>query len=177
MSSASAQNQHIHFWLLRVQICILLSIAAVSAIDWQLFPAFRTVSIIVAVSLIVVSLVQMFGQIQKYDSKWFASRAVAESVKTQTWRFMMKASPYREGEDASAVVARFVADVRQLLNEQPDAKLVAGSQPVEGAEVTEIMLDWRNKSIGERREFYLMDRIQDQKNWYSRKAVSSSRLP
>jgi len=117
----------------------------------------------------------MFGQIQKYDSKWFASRAIAESVKTQTWRFMMRVSPYQEGDDASAV-ARFAADVRQLLNEQQDAKLVAGSQPVEGGEVTAIMLDWRNRPIGERREFYLKGRIQDQKNWYSKKAVSSSRL-
>ena len=176
MSSASAQNQRIHFWLLRVQIYILLGIAAVSAIDWQLFPVFRTVSIIVAVSLIGVSLVQMFGQIQKYDSKWFASRAVAESVKTQTWRFMMRVSPYRDGEDASGVVAHFVADVRQLLKEQQDAKLVAGSQSVEGTEVTKIMLDGRNRSVSERREFYLRDRIRDQKDWYSKKAVSSSRL-
>ncbi len=98
MSSASAQNQRIHFWLLRVQIYILLGIAAVSAIDWQLFPVFR------------------------------------------------------------------------------DAKLVAGSQSVEGTEVTKIMLDWRNRSVSERREFYLRDRIRDQKDWYSKKAVSSSRL-
>ena len=176
MSSASAQNQRIHFRLLRVQIVILLSIALVSAIDWQLFPAFRTASIVIAVSLIGLSLLQMFGQIQKYDNKWFASRAVAESVKVQMWRFMMKVSPYEEEADGSPdAVAHFVTDVRQLLNEQQDAKLVAGSQPVEGTEVTAFMHGWRNKEVGERREFYLKGRIRDQKDWYSKKAVSNSR--
>ncbi len=166
MSSASAQNQRIHFRLLRVQIVILLSIALVSAIDWQLFPAFRTASIVIAVSLIGLSLLQMFGQIQKYDNKWFASRAVAESVKVQMWRFMMKVSPYEEEDDGSPhAVGHFVADVRQLLNEQQDAKLVAGSQPVEGTEVTAFMLGWRNKEVGERREFYLKGRIRDAKGY------------
>jgi len=57
MTLASIQNQRIHFWLLRIQIFILLGVGGVSAINWQLFPAFRTVSIVVAISLIVLSLV------------------------------------------------------------------------------------------------------------------------
>ena len=175
MSAAATDNQRTYFRLLKLQTSILLSIALVSAVNWQLFPDFRAVSIVAAVSLILLSLLQAFGQIQKYDHKWFVSRAVTESVKVQTWRFMMKVPPYEDSPNGSSVVERFVADVRKMLSQEPDAKLVAGSKPVEGPEVTQLMLDQKDKSVADRRDFYLQDRIQDQKDWYSQRAVSNSR--
>jgi len=155
-------------------VALLLAIAIVSAIDWQLFPIYRTFSIIAALGLIGLTFLQLFGQIQKYDRKWFASRAVAESVKVQTWRFMMKVSPY-DSSDASSACNQFVEDVLQMLKEQQDAKLVAGSKPVQGKEVSQFMLDQREKSIIERRDFYVKDRIDDQQNWYSKKATWNSK--
>jgi len=118
----------------------------------------------------------MFAQIQKYDKKWFESRAVAESVKVQTWRFMMQVAPYHDSSDSISPKERFVADVRQLLEEQPDAKVVAGSKPIEGPEVSQFMLDQRTKPVGDRRDFYLKGRIQDQKDWYSKKAATNSKM-
>src|SRR5207247_2282178 len=146
---------------------VLLGIAAVSGVTWQLFPAFRLVSLIAATFLMVLSFLQMFGQIQRYDKRWFACRAVAESVKVQMWRFMMKFIPYQD-PDTSVAVEQFVADVHQMLNEQQDAKLLAGSKPIKGEEVSELMLQERDKPVAERREFYLKGRIQDQKEWYSK---------
>src|SRR3989442_9779911 len=175
MSAASANNQRTHFRLLKLQVVVLLSIAIVSAVNWQLFPALRTVSIIAASFLIALSFVQLFVQIQRYDRKWFASRAVAESVKVQMWRFMMKVSPYQDSTDTATSIEHFVSDVQQMLKEQPDAKLVAGSVPVQGTEVSQFMLDQRNRSVGERRDLYVRGRIQDQKDWYSKKAVSNSK--
>src|SRR6266568_5822183 len=176
MSAISADNQRTYFRLLKLQVALLLSIATVSAIDWQLFPFLRTVSIVAASFLIVLSFLQMFAQIQKYDKKWFESRAVAESVKVQTWRFMMQVAPYHDSSDSISPKERFVADVRQLLEEQPDAKVVAGSKPIEGPEVSQFMLDQRTKPVGDRRDFYLKGRIQDQKDWYSKKAATNSKM-
>ncbi len=176
MSAISADNQRTYFRLLKLQVALLLSIATVSAIDWQLFPFLRTVSIVAASFLIVLSFLQMFAQIQKYDKKWFESRAVAESVKVQTWRFMMQVAPYHDSSDSISPKERFVADVRQLLEEQPDAKVVAGSKPIEGPEVSQFMLDQRTKPVGDRRDFYLKGRIQDQKDWYSKKAATNCPL-
>src|SRR2546425_11113442 len=145
MSAASADNQRTHFRLLKLQIFVLVAIAIVSAINWESIPALRTISIGAASFLIVLSFLQMFAQIQKYDRKWFASRAVAESVKVQTWKFMMKVPPYQDSSNPPSPTERFVTDVRQLLSMQSDAKLVAGSQPIEGVEVSRFMLDQRNK--------------------------------
>ncbi|HEV2120765.1 MAG TPA: DUF4231 domain-containing protein [Candidatus Bathyarchaeia archaeon] len=175
MSEASANSQRTHFRLLKLQVAILFSIVMISAVNWQLFPAFRTVSIVAASFLIVLTFVQLFAQIQRYDRRWFVSRAVAESVKVQMWRFMMKVSPYQDSADTSTVIEHFVADVQQMLKEQQNARLVAGSTPVQGTEISQFMLDQRNKSVGERRDLYVMGRIQDQKDWYSKKAVSNSK--
>ncbi len=174
MSAASADNQRTYYRLLKLQIIILIGIATVSGITWQQFPTFRWVSLIVATFLMALSFVQMFGQIQRYDKRWFACRAVAESVKVQMWRFMMNVLPYQD-PTTSVAVEQFVADVRQMLNEQQDAKLLAGSKPIEGEEVSEFMLQQRRRSVEERREFYVKGRIQDQKDWYSRKSTSNSR--
>src|SRR3989338_4769470 len=32
---------------------------------------------------------------QKYERKWYDGRAIAESIKTLTWRYMMNSEPYR----------------------------------------------------------------------------------
>ena len=174
MSSASADNRRTHFRLLKLQIFVLVAIAIVSAINWELIPALRTISIGAASFLIVLSFLQMFAQIQKYDKKWFASRAVAESVKVQTWRFMMRAQPYQDSSNPTSPTEHFVADIHQLISEQPDAKLVAGSKVIEGAEVSQFMLEQRDKPVAQRRDFYLKGRIQEQKDWYSKKATLNS---
>ncbi len=132
-------------------------------------------AVAIAILLLLMLAVNSVAQIRKYDRRWFACRAVAESVKVQTWRFMMKADPYSGNSDYAILKSRFVDDVLQSLNSQPEARLEIGSQLVGRTQVTPVMEEIREKSMNERRQLYVNERIQDQKVWYSKKASQNSK--
>ena len=104
------------------------------------------------------------------DKVWFECRAVAESVKTATWRFMMKITPF-EGDD-SVAVRLFVETLKQIRESRPASvqkhlakNLNSGTQPING-----LMINTRHMDAGQRRNLYLKSRLNDQVAWYLRKA-------
>jgi len=50
-----------------------------------------TLTIFLAVRLVLMWIIRA----QRYDKIWFDCRAVAESVKTSAWHYMMQTPPYR----------------------------------------------------------------------------------
>ena len=42
-------------------------------------------------------------QSSKHDSNWYYGRAIAESIKTLTWRFMIKGEPFTPESDSQAI--------------------------------------------------------------------------
>ncbi len=174
MSEAALKTQRNHFRVLKLQIVFLLVVAGFSSIS--LPASFNPArAIVIAILLVLILLVNAVAQIRKYDRRWFACRAVAESVKVQTWRFMMKADPYSGDSDYQTLKNKFVDDVLQSLNSQPEAKLEIGSRLVERTQITPLMEEVRKKSVEERKRFYVDERIRDQKTWYSKKASQNSK--
>src|SRR5438270_27884 len=93
---ASGKAQHSHFVALRIQLAIFFVVALLAAFPgwfvlgpiWQ--KGIATASVIVlAAGLIIVAA----SRERRYDKRWFDARAVAESAKTLTWRYMMRVPP------------------------------------------------------------------------------------
>ncbi|WP_438493913.1 DUF4231 domain-containing protein [Streptomyces asiaticus] len=106
---------------------------------------------------------------ERPDRQWYAGRALAESTKTLTWRYMVGGSPLGTAEltDEQAedlLLARFAeieADVEPVL-------LIPDHGSPE--QVTEGMRRTRALPLEQRRELYLRARIRDQQEWYGTKA-------
>ncbi|MFA0889231.1 MAG: DUF4231 domain-containing protein [Synergistales bacterium] len=104
------------------------------------------------------------------DNEWFDARAVAESLKTMTWRYMMKASPYGQELTESEAKERFLEEMRQILQEK--SKISAQMQcPEDQTEITTFMSTARSSSFEDRKGLYLEARVRDQKNWYNNKSM------
>ncbi len=174
MNETAVKNQRKHYRVLKLQMVFLLLVAGTSSVS---LPASFTASKAsgIGILLVLILLVNSIAQIRKYDRRWFSCRAVAESVKVQTWRFMMRADPYASDSDFQSVRGKFVDDVMQSLNSQREAILEVGSKPVERTQITRFMEATRKKSLDERRHLYVEQRIQDQKVWYSKKAFQNSK--
>lgn len=119
--------------------------------------------------VLVVGLLILWAMRARQDDKiWFDGRAVAESVKTATWRFMMKAQPFHEDSSAET---QFLADLKEIREARPHlGKHLAAAMNADGAVITDFMKERRSSSLEERREFYASARIRDQKTWYAKKA-------
>lgn len=118
---------------------------------------------------LVMALYLAFWQPQRI---WYGMRALAESIKTISWRYMMRAEPYdlEHGEAArhfSENLLKVLAANRQICTHAA----FAGDHE----QITPAMQDCRESDIQERRCRYLDERILDQLAWYERKARMSSR--
>lgn len=122
----------------------------------------------IAIILILGLLILWVTRARQDDKIWFDGRAVAESVKTATWRFMMKAPPFQENED---VEGRFISELKEIREARPHlGKHLASAMDSNSSAITDFMKKARTDSIAGQKKFYIDGRIGDQKSWYSRKA-------
>lgn len=102
----------------------------------------------------------------KPERSWYEGRAAAESVKTLAWRYAVGGRPF--GTSESDADDKFLGRLGDILTDLHDLSLQPG--PEGGQQVTPTMRDLRAKPLSGRQEAYRVGRIEDQRDWYSRKA-------
>ncbi len=166
---AAIRTRRTHFWLLRIEIILLLATATVSVV-WERLRD----NPLAAATFLVGLLVLVFGvgglrQIRKYDHAWFLLRATAESAKFEAWRFMMTVEPYSSGGEYQAE-SRLLDRLQQLLVDlRPEVTRYLSSAN-ESPAITDVMRRTRELTLGDRRDTYNAQRLRDQRLWYSRRA-------
>lgn len=106
------------------------------------------------------------------DRHWYSGRAVAESIKTITWRYISKAEPFNESDEISTHY--FKQKLQAILDQNKD---VAGSlnTHLEGLPVSTEMTRLRGRATNDRLTYYHTHRIAEQQSWYAKKAGSNKR--
>ncbi len=105
-----------------------------------------------------------------FEDVWYQGRALAESVKTLSWRFATCSELFEVNLSKTEVNHIFIDRLKELskefkdLNKTLDAKIL--SLPV----ISQKMESIRELTTLERRDYYVNERIKDQKKWYSTKA-------
>ena len=123
-----------------------------------------------ATLLLSVMVLNAIMETQKFDQVWFNSRAVAESVKTESWAFMMKVKPYDGTIPDSQAQGHLLENIKGILHRQQSVASELPSQSQEGTMITKHMRQIRNRTLEDRRDYYVQNRIHDQKEWYAARA-------
>ena len=127
----------------------------------------------VVIVLIVIVVLAWVAKAREDDKKWFDCRAVAESAKAATWRYMMKMPPYEHSQSDD----RFVASLNEIRTARPSVSSPLARQSVrDGSSITDFMRSTRASTFEERKEFYVEARLRGQKDWYRWKAKENSDL-
>lgn len=169
-SKASAGAQRKHLFLIRAQLFLLILASAGGSIAAVVGPSrSRQVSILTAIFLALSILLMWILRVQRYEKIWFDCRAVAESVKTATWRYMMHAPPYDSDDVGANLDTRFIKELIEIREARPgiDSHLAGFSSG--GTEISGYMRKTRVLPLNDRRKIYLRERLQDQKRWYEDK--------
>lgn len=101
------------------------------------------------------------------DRLWYAARAVAESIKTITWRYVCRAEPFQCDDDVSR--HDFHQTLKQIV-EQNREVCQSFSNHLDAPQITGVMTQMRSRPLEERRSTYAEHRIGDQLRWYAKKA-------
>ena len=166
-SSINAQRSYLLLSICQYTTLVLASVIA-------LFFDYGKIFLGGYVALVLATTIMMlYGTSKKLQTNWYRSRALAESIKTVTWRYMMRAEPY--DRDLASAKRIFVKNLRGILESNDGVDESIRHQPSEGNQVTESMNAVRNTSLDERQKFYLKNRIDNQHNWYRDKAYANLR--
>lgn len=131
--------------------------------------------IIAAIIFFAILSLTVFLAYKRFDKIWYNGRAVAESVKTITWRFIMRAEPYYDNEDIDKVKKEFCEDLKKILNQNKELAEYFAHESMKGDSITEKMLKIRYMDFEERLNYYLSNRINEQRTWYYTKASTNKK--
>lgn len=159
-----AADRHAIVWqrrylrLERLQLWSLVLAAVTSTIQGQ---GWR----ITAFVLVLIGFgAQLLRVILRADQKWWNGRALAETVKTTSWKYCVGGDPLPVGrEDGDAAFARRLERISQQFQKY-------AAIAYETDQISPSMRHWRSRPLDERVSAYRSERIQDQAAWYSSKA-------
>jgi hypothetical protein len=126
----------------------------------------RAATIVAVIALIIATILRWVTRVNRPNRAWFDGRAVAESVKTAAWRFVMHAVPY--SGDTSHAERTFVDRVQAIMAERRDLSL-ASAETASVSQISPRMREIRALPFLARRRTYLASRLSDQIDWYSRR--------
>ena len=164
--SASLNAQSNYFNALRLYLILLIAAALIS-FRW----AQGVYGVIASAILFLITLgILVWLNVQKPEDVWYNGRAVAESVKTRTWRWIMKAEPYDDEISEEQAQRELLSDLKAILDQNRSLSGCLKWSPDLGEAISSKMISIRSLSWQERLEIYKKDRIDDQSVWYSKKA-------
>ena len=109
-----------------------------------------------------------------FEQDWYDGRAIAESIKTRTWRFVTKSDPYHQTD--TDIETKFISDLHEVANERKQFTASLGGSLANKKLVSDRMREIRELPFVDRKALYVQDRIIDQRDWYANKSTSSRRV-
>lgn len=145
-----------------------LVLAASTSLFLTPFPDVRAVPVIAAVGFAVVLASEVIAWVIQPERDWYSGRALAESTKTLAWRFAVAGAPFSRDMSEISAAELLASRVDEISQEARDRVVVKSR----GAVTTPGMQKLRRLSFLERKQAYLVGRIDDQHEWYFGKAIS-----
>jgi hypothetical protein len=167
-STASA-GQHGFIRLEQIDLLLLLGGALFTTIAAYAPSQFKLWTFVVAAALLgVTTILKSANTILHADRDWADGRAAAESIKTLTWQYMMRAAPF--DADDPAANAAFIDALRAILDTHPNVRHVGAKTPARIEQITIGMRHMRTLLLSERLRYYEEQRLGEQIVWYTAKA-------
>lgn len=170
-NQASLKAQDSYFRGLRWYLVLLVCAAFIS----YAMPH-DTLGALLSAGLFLITLgILIFIRVQRPDDAWYNGRAVAESVKTRSWRWMMRAEPYENCESVEIVAKQFINDLKAILEQNRSLSHSLQSTSAAKDPISQAMKDVRSSSVKNRLSVYVDQRVQNQVEWYWHKASFNKR--
>jgi hypothetical protein len=168
---ASLTAQSNYYFALKSYLYLLVIAALLSFY----FPT-DLIGALAAVSLFLITLcILIWLKVQKPEDTWYNGRAVAESVKTRTWRWVMKAEPYDDNVSDEQSRKEFLLDLKSILDQNRSLSGYLQSHRTSGEAISIEMSNIRKLPFEKRLDIYKKERVKNQADWYAKKSLFNKR--
>jgi hypothetical protein len=172
LDATSQKAQKSYLRLVKADLLFLVAGAAASSVMLSWRAGQMIINALGAVCLFAGLLLTIIIERRNLERTWYGARAAAESVKSLSWKYMMRARPFGDGDSAAGKeLTKALLDIlhnRRELALRPS--LVANATD----QITARMQCVRQTGNADRLNLYLRERIQDQTEWYRGKAAQNA---
>lgn len=169
MSAMAAQTLYLR--LIKLQYGLLVTAATLAL--W--FGTSPDLYIGYAVAVTGSSTLLIYMSVRKPERDWYACRALAESIKTSVWRYIMRAEPFEDSTQLNDVQHKFASFLQEILDANKHVSDSITHSPSTGEQITTSMNALRALPLEDRKELYRKDRIDEQRAWYVAKVKTNRR--
>lgn len=122
-----------------------------------------------AIILFISGGLSLFLVFNKPERGWYLGRAIAESIKTLSWRYMMHAEPFEltDPEDDLIIFTERISNINRQANQDG---FIPKPNKKHSDVLTKKMTEVSSLDFKARKEFYRENRIEDQIKWYGTKS-------
>jgi hypothetical protein len=150
-----------------ISLCCYLGLLVVAAAISFFVPT-KSLGALISAFLFLATLgILIYLKTCRPDDIWYNGRAVAESTKTLSWKWMMRADPFHEENNVDGL---FLSDLKKVLEQNRSLSSVLSSTVGINELISIDMREVRPLSFEERKNLYKSQRIDDQANWYAKKS-------
>lgn len=164
--STSLDAQRHFLVALRIRLGGLLVATVGGLISWST-GAIEVGGLVSLVAFVAALAAELYTAHVRPERAWYEGRAAAESVKTLTWRFVVRGESFEDVGDARAE-SKFIGEVREVLHDLDTLQLSVSAEAQ--SQITDKMRELRSLDFPARRALYINGRIRNQMSWYSDKA-------
>ncbi len=173
-ASLSAQSTYTKF--VKWDLILMVFASALSIYNYETEDSKLYIYAISGFILLIATILSLVIKNKKYEDVWYRGRALAESCKTLTWRYITCSEYFENSLTKQEVERKFIERIKEINSEFNDISSILNAKHLALPIITDEMNRIRNLSLQERKNFYLVNRINNQINWYSNKAENNKNL-
>lgn len=165
--AASLRSQRSHFIVIRLQLALFFLVALTAGLAPMAPDRLRQELAAITAGVLAIAIATAWvGRLGQYERVWFTCRAIAESVKSASWLYMMRVPPFGSGDPADRT---FASRLREILSAWPGCETYFATEAVTGHAPSPQMRQIRKMALTERKSQYVALRLKDQQAWYGEK--------
>jgi hypothetical protein len=167
---ASLKAQRTYKNIIAYDLITMIIASALAIYNYQSTDPKLLVYVISCFFLLAGLVMTVIVKTKKYEDIWYQGRALAESCKTLTWRFITCSESFEVTMTIEDAKAAFVKRLKELGNEFKELNNNLNAKTLTLPNISDEMLKVRNLNMEQRKDYYIKHRIEDQKKWYATKA-------
>lgn len=161
---------------------VALVVAAISGAFTLVVGDIDLLGMAALVALVAALMAEVYILSARPHRLWYDGRAAAESAKTLGWRYLVGGLPFpilvgadgrRTDSDEKAADDLFLTRLDDVLTDIGDLDLDVTSDATVTSQITSTMRDHRGEDLPVRKVAYRQHRIQEQREWYIKKAADN----
>lgn len=165
----SLEGQQTYLKWIKIELTVLVIAAVIGLFPFDSPSYGQALAVFSVIAFSAGIAITFFIKNSKFEDDWYIGRALAESIKSLTWKYMTGGEPFGSDMTIEEADKKFINILKDILDDNRGFLKVTYKDD-DGVNITSKMREIRLSSFQQRKDIYINDRVKDQQKWYKSKS-------